>query len=205
LGVRIESLPDGKGVRETLERVMDPTADERFTRLYEEHYPAVLAYCVRRVNRSEAEDVASDVFAVLWRKMDSFEPEFPLPWLYRVAHGQIRNRRRAIGRAAALVQRLRLHGPGHQPPADVMIVRSDHDSRVHEALDGLRWSDQEVLRLSIWEEMAAKDIGLVMGCSASAAEQRLHRAKKRLAARFPPSLPFRSHLSPQRLEEGGRP
>jgi DNA-directed RNA polymerase specialized sigma24 family protein len=64
---------------------MNPVADERFTRLYELRYLAVLAYCARRVGRSDAEDVSSEVFTVLWRKMDSFDPDSPLPWLYSVA------------------------------------------------------------------------------------------------------------------------
>lgn len=191
--------------RETLERVMDPTADERFTQIYEAHYPAVLAYCLRRVNRSEAEDVASEVFAVLWRKVGSIDLDMPLPWLYRVAFGQIRNRRRATRRATALIHRLQSHHNGHVPGTDVVVVTNDQDTGVLDALRELRWSDQEVLRLSIWEELSAQEIGLVVGCSASAAEQRVHRAKKRLAARLSPSISGRSNLSPHRLQEGGRP
>jgi DNA-directed RNA polymerase specialized sigma24 family protein len=52
--------------------------------------------------------------------------------------------------------------------------------------------------------LPAADIGLVLGCSTSAAEQRLHRAKKRLARKLSPILP-RSAPSPQSLEEGGGP
>ena len=55
---------------------MAPTTDERFTRIYETHYPAVLAYCVRRVDRSDAEDVANEVFVVLWRNLDMFDDTF---------------------------------------------------------------------------------------------------------------------------------
>ena len=51
---------------------MAPNADERFTRIYEAYYPAVLAYCARRVSRSDAEDVANEVFLVLWRQVDTF-------------------------------------------------------------------------------------------------------------------------------------
>lgn len=85
---------------------MAPTTDERFTRIYETHYPAVLAYCARRVDRSDAEDVANEVFVVLWRHVDNFDDEAPLPWLYRVAHGSIRNRRKSSRRRFALVMRL---------------------------------------------------------------------------------------------------
>ena len=185
---------------------MDPTADERFTRLFELHYLAVLAYCARRVNRSEAEDLSSEVFAVLWRKLDSVDPESALPWLYRVAFGLVRNRRRSARRAIALTRRIgRNHAEGNDREPDVVIVRTEENEAILDALSRLRYTDQEVLRLAIWEEMPARDIGLAVGCSTSAAEQRLHRAKKRLASEFSPSSPRRSNASPWPVKEGGRP
>ncbi len=45
---------------------MTPTAEVRFTRLYEPHYADVIAYCGRRVNRAEVEDVTNEVFVVPW-------------------------------------------------------------------------------------------------------------------------------------------
>lgn len=185
---------------------MDPTADERFTRLYEMHYLAVLAYCARRVDRSDAEDVSSEVFTVLWRRMESFDPDVALPWLYSVALGLIKNRRRAARRALALTGKVRgNHAIGASPSADVLVVMNEQDGEILTALGRLREKDREVLRLSIWEEMSAKDIGLVVGCSTSAAEQRLHRAKKRLASKLSPTAQYRSNPSPLSLEEGGRP
>jgi RNA polymerase sigma-70 factor (ECF subfamily) len=86
----------------------------------------------------------------------------------------------------------------------VLVVRNEQDKEVLAALGRLREKDQEVLRLVIWEEMSAKDVGLVIGCSTSAAEQRLHRAKKRLASKYSPPSAYRSDASPQHLEEGGR-
>ena len=182
---------------------MNPVADERFTRIYETHYLAVLAYCARRVNRSDAEDISNEVFTVLWRKMDTFDPESPLPWLYRVALGHIRNRRRSGKRTMALVTKLGSARTRTEAPVDVIVVQREQDRALIRSLGRLGDSDQEVLRLSIWEEMTAKDIGLVVGCSTSAAEQRLHRAKKHLAQKLSPSLQ-RTSPSPQSFEEGGR-
>ena len=190
--------------RETWRGLMDPNANERFTRLYAAHYLAVLAYCARRVSRSEAEDITNEVFTVLWRRMDRFDPESPLPWLYRVALGLIKNRRRATRRTAALVSKLGRDGGRAEDAADVVVVRRERDREVLGVLGRLSIADQEVLRLSVWEELPAADIGLVLGCSTSAAEQRLHRAKKRLARKLSPILP-RSVSSPRSLEEGGRP
>ena len=72
------------------------------------------------------------------------------------------------------------------------------------ALGSMRAGDQEVLRLAIWEDLAASEIAVVLGVSVSAAEQRLHRAKKRLARVLSPSLP-EAVPSPQSVEKGGRP
>ena len=182
---------------------MDPVADERFTHIYEAHYLAVLAYCARRVSRSEAEDVTNETFMALWRRIDTFDTEFPLPWLYRTAYGSIRNRWRSTRRSGALMARL--SGMAREPSeaVDVVVVRRERDRAVLDILSTMRAGDQEVLRLSIWEELAAPGIAVVIGCSVSAAGQRLHRAKKRLAHKLPEFLAL-SEPSPESLENGGR-
>lgn len=42
--------------------------------------------------------------------------------------------------------------------------------------------DREVLMLAAWEQLAPAEIAAVLGCSRSAANVRLHRARKRLLA-----------------------
>ena len=54
--------------------------DARFTSMFERHYNEVLAYCVRRTNRAEADDVSAEVFAVAWRRSDEIEWETVRPW-----------------------------------------------------------------------------------------------------------------------------
>ena len=182
---------------------MAPTADERFSRIYEAHYPAVLSYCARRLDRSEAEDVANEVFVVLWRKIDDFDEEQPLPWLYRVAYGSIRNRWKSTRRRSKLARKLSGLPSATAEPADAPLVRRERDRAVLEAMRKLKPADQEVLRLSIWEDLPARDIAAVVGASVSATEQRLHRAKKRLARALSPYLKQLSS-SPESAEKGGR-
>ena len=181
---------------------MDPIADERFTRIYEAHYLEVLAYCARRVSRSEAEDVTNDTFMALWRRIDSFDAEFPLPWLYRTAYGSIRNRWRTVRRSGALVSRMTGMARERPDGVEVVVVRRERDREIIDVIGRMRNGDQEVLRLSIWEELTALEIATVLECSVSAAEQRLHRAKKRLAIKLS-SLSSLSQPSPQSLENGG--
>jgi RNA polymerase sigma-70 factor (ECF subfamily) len=184
---------------------MDPTVDVRFTRLYEACYADVLAYCSRRVNRTDAEDVANEVFTVLWRKLDGIDEESTIAWLYGVAHRTISNRWRGNSRRNRLRERLDGFGAETSEPIDTVVVRRDEDRKVLDAMTKLRPADQEVLRLSAWEELDAPQIAEVVGCSVSAAEQRLHRAKKRLGRILSPSLEPSVTTHPLTAEQGGRP
>jgi len=49
---------------------MPDSPQARFTMLYEKHYDEVLAFCTRRIGRTEADDATADVFAVAWRRID---------------------------------------------------------------------------------------------------------------------------------------
>jgi RNA polymerase sigma factor (sigma-70 family) len=183
---------------------MDPTADVRFTRIYETHYAEVLAYCARRVDRTEAEDVANEVFTVLWRKIETVQDETLAPWLYGVAYRTITNRWRGSSRQRNLKARLSGLRPETPDAVDTIVVRRDEDSQVLAAIAKLKPDDREVLRLSAWEALNAPQIAEVLGCSVSAAEQRLHRAKKRLAKVLTP-IPSPSIATiPLSAEEGGR-
>jgi RNA polymerase sigma factor (sigma-70 family) len=184
---------------------MDPTDHVRFTRLYEAYYADVLAYCARRVSRTDAEDVANEVFTVLWRRLDGIEEESTIAWLYGVAHRTINNRWRGNSRRNRLRERLDGLGVETSEPIDAVIVRRDEDRKVFDAMARLKPADREVLRLSAWEELGAPQIAEVVGCSVSAAEQRLHRAKKRLGKILSPSLNPSVAIHPLPAEEGGRP
>jgi RNA polymerase sigma-70 factor (ECF subfamily) len=52
---------------------------ESFRKLYAEHYPAVMGYCLRRVHRDNAQDLVADVFTVAWRKRETM----PDGWIRR--------------------------------------------------------------------------------------------------------------------------
>ncbi len=160
---------------------MIPSADERFTELYEHHYASVLAYCGRRLARAEAEEVANEVFVVLWRRIDQFDQEQPLAWLYSVANKSVANRYRGEQRKARLHDRLFSIPAGEPMRPEDFVVRREQDRMIVEALTRLRPGYQQVLRLAAWECLRASGIAKVIGCSPAAAEQRLHRAKKRLA------------------------
>lgn len=52
------------------------------------------------------------------------------------------------------------------------------------AMRGLSESDQEVLRLVLWEELTVSEAAVALECTAVAARVRMHRARRRLRRRL---------------------
>ena len=156
---------------------------QRFRDLYVAHYAAVLSYCLRRLRRDEAHDAAAEVFTVAWRRMaDVPLGDRALPWLYGVAARIVSNQRRSQRRRRGLSTKLRGLGETLQPQPDAQVVRRNEDQEIIDAINRLRAGDREVLLLSAWEGLPAAQLAERFGISLKAAEQRLTRAKRRLAA-----------------------
>jgi len=141
-----------------------------FERLFAAHGRDVLAYALRRTDRSSAEEVVAEVFAIAWRRRDRIPTVEPVLWLYAVARRVLANERRASKRREALVVALR-------PVPD-----SGEPGPLLEALARLRPDDREVLMLTAWEGLTGAQAAAVLGCSEGAVHTRLHRARARLAA-----------------------
>lgn len=144
---------------------------EAFEALVREAYVPVLRYLVRRTDPATADDVLGDVLLVLWRRFDDLPDGAHLPWCFGVARGCLANRRRSDDRQRRLVERL-ASSPVSGDPAD--------DPDLDQALERLGDKDREVLRLWAWEDLAPREIAVVLGISANAASIRLHRATRRL-------------------------
>jgi RNA polymerase sigma-70 factor, ECF subfamily len=144
---------------------------ERFERLFDDHYGAVAAYARRRAALGDADDVIAETFLTAWRRLEEVPVEAK-PWLLGVARRVLANQRRAAGRRVALTDRVaREAQAGLQTPEGRPIVR---------ALAGLSEGDREVLLLAAWDGLSSEEAAIALGCSKAAAQVRLHRAKRRL-------------------------
>ena len=157
----------------------------RFDSLFQAHHDAVYRYCVRRIGRSDAEDAAADVFAVAWRRLEEMPPgDASRAWLLAVAYKVVGNRYRARRRQARLSTRLEAMKVGDSRLTDFESTPSADVQLLHIALDGLSPTDQELLRLWSWDALTRYEIAYVLGIKENAVDQRLHRARSRLKARF---------------------
>jgi RNA polymerase sigma-70 factor, ECF subfamily len=149
----------------------------RFTELYREYHPRVLAYAARRLRSDQAQDVAEETFLIAWRRLADL-PAAPLPWLLVTARNVLHDQYRADQRDRALLTEIeRL----------IVVAADDVDDTVLErltvlsALARLPEPDREVLMLTVWDGLSHRDAARHVGCSAATFAVRVHRARKRLA------------------------
>lgn len=156
----------------------EPRCD--FEQLYRAHARALLAYALRRVERSEdAVDVLAETMLVAWRRSGDVPPgaEARL-WLFGVARLVLANHRRGEQRRSRLGERLREDVARFVGPD--LIAAVETNLVVAAALDRLGEEDREILRLTAWEGFSPHEIAVVLAIPAATARTRLHRARGRL-------------------------
>jgi RNA polymerase sigma-70 factor, ECF subfamily len=159
--------------------------DARFREVHDRFHRDVYAYCRRRTDAASVEDAVSDTFLTAWRKSNEIPPgDQALPWLYGVAYRVITHQWRSRFRRGRLNQKVAsLGGSSMSLPEEIVIAGQEH-RQLLTALGALRPNDQEILRLTVWEELSQADIALALGISVGAVRQRFYAAKKKLADEY---------------------
>src|SRR5205085_11905175 len=112
--------------------------------LYRAHARHVLAYALRRTDTATADDVVSEVFLIVERRLADV-PGDALPWLYGVARRVLANQRRSDGRRSALHAALGVLARGR---VTVAPPEFDAAAPLLAALAALRPAAREVLMLT---------------------------------------------------------
>ncbi|HKX76360.1 MAG TPA: sigma-70 family RNA polymerase sigma factor [Acidimicrobiia bacterium] len=155
----------------------------KFNDIYARYAKLVHAYCARRTDSSQAADAVAETFLVAWRRLDQIEVDTALPWLYGTAHRILSHQWRSRNRAQRLIGRLiegdqRLDGP------EVVVMRQQERDLVLLAASRLRPVDQEILRLTVWEELSLADVAQALSLAPAAVKQRAYRARRNLTAEY---------------------
>lgn len=176
--------------------------DSGFVEIYKTHYRPIYAYLRRRLAADLVDDAVAETFLVAWRKVDLIPSgEKTLPWLYGVAHRVLMHQWRSSHRSSRLHERLNSLGLEAPNPLEELIISTWESCQVLEAASKLKATDQEILRLSIWEGLSHGDIASVLDLKTEAVRQRFSRALARLTKEF-------NHLEKQKnqppaAQEGG--
>jgi RNA polymerase sigma factor (sigma-70 family) len=151
-----------------------PLERDEFNAVFAAHYIRVLRYVQRRVDdRGTAEEIAAETFLVAWSKRG--QVEISVPWLYRTAANKIgdhyRRSQRKRAAEAALARRAE-EAPEEVSPLDRLALTS--------AIDSLTEKEREVVMLTYWERLPAKQVAEVMGGSESSIWVTLTRARTKI-------------------------
>lgn len=159
--------------------------EARFVEIYRRYGKPLQAYCARRTAGSQVADAVAETFLVAWRRIDQVpDGEATLPWLYGVAYRVLSHQWRHKARSRRLTERLRGLADVESLAPDVLLVRNEEYRVVLTASSRLRPIDQEILRLTLWEELSHADVAVVLGIEATAVKQRAYRARRNLAAEY---------------------
>ncbi|NNE12768.1 MAG: sigma-70 family RNA polymerase sigma factor [Ilumatobacter sp.] len=159
--------------------------DDWFEELFRHHRPAVAAYCARRIGADDAADAVAQTFTTAWRRRhDVPDGDAAIRWLYGVARNVISHQYRSSSRGRRLAEKVGAQPRVAPPDPETTAVQHDDHRRVRDAVMTLAPNDREVLLLAAWEGLTHAEIGEVVGCSVSAVDKRVARAKRRLATRY---------------------
>lgn len=152
----------------------------RFEELAAEVYEPLQRYLRRRATPDDADDAFSETLLTLWRRLDDVPDDASLPWSYGVARRVLANQRRSRRRHLHLVDRIAVSPEASEtaPGPDA----GDDFPEVRAALDALPDPDREVLTLWAWEDLAPREIAIVLDTTPNAISLRLTRARAKLEA-----------------------
>jgi RNA polymerase sigma-70 factor (ECF subfamily) len=185
--------------RELIQRIVakDDAAFRTFVELYQS---SVLSACYRILgNQQDAEDVAQDVFVMVYRKAESFRGESGLStWLYRIAVNLSLNRLRrrkwdrlfgilTLSEAESEETIDRMEAPEQDRP-DRQLEANERSRILTDLLNTLPEKQRVAIILHKIEGLSHQEIAEILQISLSSVESLVHRAKRNLQKKLIPLL-----------------
>ena len=172
------------------------SSPERFADLVRRHHGAIFGYAARRVGVTDAEDVASETFAIAFSRRAIYDNAYPsaAPWLYGIANNLIRGHRRTERRALLAYSRT-----GTDPLRPTTTQQTDRgiDAAVAGAVAAMKPNHRDALLLYALAELSYDEVGLAMGVPVGTVKGWIARARttatRELAAR---GIPHAASIEP---------
>ena len=165
-----------------------------FEALVKKHQGAVLNLIYRFMgNRTKAEDLAQDVFIRVWQAAGRYKRTAKFStWIYRITANLCLNELKSAHRRKFFFfsssvgkgenqedQYLGLHADKGQSPEDLLIV-AERKQQVFAALRRLPANQRLAVILKRYDDLSYGEIAQILGCSVSAVDSLLVRAKRNL-------------------------
>ncbi len=146
--------------------------EAKLASLYEEYYDKIARYAYVRIgNRTEAEDIAGEVFLKALESLKSYkERGIPMQaWLFRIAHNLVVDYlRKMTKRKTVPIDTVQIEA-GANP---VLVAENDIEfERVTKAMEQLTTEQREVLGLRFFGGLTSKEAGSILNKSDGAVRE----------------------------------
>jgi len=170
-----------------------------FEALVNRHQGAVLNLIYRFIgDRQRAEDLAQEVFLQVWRAAGRYRPTAKFStWIYRITANLCLNELKSAWRRKLIYfssggkgenpedQYFEMHTDDGQTPEDVLIA-AETRRQVSSALRSLPANQRLALLLKRYDNLSYEEIAQILGCSVSAVDSLLVRARRNLQKKLTP-------------------
>ncbi|MFW6118294.1 MAG: RNA polymerase sigma factor [Chloroflexota bacterium] len=168
-------------------------APEAFAELYDQYYPKIFGYVLRRTTNLEAaQDITSEIFLKALRKLWQFRwRNVPFSsWLYRIATNEINQYfRKAEYKKSISMEELQEQGFELISPHDLESELIEAQEKLKQYQDFLEIQEkivrlpakyQEVIALRFFEQKQINEIAEILGKKEGTIKSLLHRAVQKL-------------------------
>jgi RNA polymerase sigma-70 factor (ECF subfamily) len=164
---------------------------EAFEILLDRHQNSILNLIYRFIgDRTQAKDLAQEVFIRVWQAAKTYKPEAKFTtWLYRITANLCLNELKS-SRRRKLFQFLQFGEDQENtieevlvdasPSPEDLLLSREQSRRISDALQSLPANQRMALVLKRYDDLSYQEIAKVIGCSVSAVESLLVRAKRSL-------------------------
>ncbi|MGH9171206.1 MAG: RNA polymerase sigma factor [Acidimicrobiales bacterium] len=163
-----------------MESLADPAI---FARSFHAHYQAIYAYCARRVDLSDAGDLASEVSVRAFRGKERFGPKSGAvkAWLIGIAAHVVTDYLRSRSRLNRCVEEFASARQlvANEPSTDAIDDKQTLDKVISE-LRRLPDRDLEPLLMFAWDNLSYEEIATALGIAVGTVKSRINRARRRL-------------------------
>jgi RNA polymerase sigma-70 factor (ECF subfamily) len=149
--------------------------------LYSEYYDKIARYaCAHIGNRTDAEDIAGEVFLKALESLGSYEERgIPMQaWLFRIAHNKVVDYSRKMSKRKTVdIEDVTIESDSR--PETIAETRIEFE-RVKKAMEELTREQREVLSLRFYGGFPSKDTAMILGKTDGAVREMQRAAVEKL-------------------------
>jgi RNA polymerase sigma-70 factor (ECF subfamily) len=155
--------------------------EDQLAGLYDEYFDRIARYIYVRIgDRSEAEDLAGDVFVRALESLDSYrERGVPMQaWLFRIARNLTVDRLRRKGKTVTVpIEDMPVESAENPAAAAELNIEME---KVREAMQQLTGAQREIIQLRFFGGLSSKEVGAIVNKSDGAVREMQRAAVEKL-------------------------